>query len=607
MASGSDKQSVARLRNVTGALPSRKAYWKGASNTLHSGALGIAAVSIAPTAAAASVGGVSGTVNYFETLYDELHDSEGNPNPVGTQITVASKRVLVTLNAIADARPTRRRIYRTVDGGIVPLRIGSVAVSVGTYYDSATDASISANPALETDNDAPLADLRGLHGHAARAFAVKGSNLYGSKASNLDQWPALNVLAVKRDDGYDIKAVVSGGSDLVIFKERGIFVMRYDIDPFDVSDSTVQQLIRSRGALNEFCVVDANGALYAMDEDGIYAYTVGGRAIALDTDILSFMRLRDMRFKDWFSGCATRDRVYFFFAMVGDELASNAPACHWALALDLTDAGDGRPVWWLYHFDHPIRHASTFRDGKLWAQDAYGTNLCMDYMDSDGVPLNLTSEFTATVVATVSTKTRISVASADGVFTSSKWSSYDVTRLYCRWEDASGALSKAYRIAAVGTSGSNTYIDLSQIVSPAPVAGDTIYIGGIFAEYQTPVMDMGDAFTRKQAQTALVSIEPTPTPANARLSVSRDRIGTSYNASTEAARTSFETTSGQPHVTLKPQSGSKAAMPGVMRVPIGIEGFNVMQFIVSVRGGNKPLRFNELRLDPKTLTAIEGE
>lgn len=597
MPTASFKPTSARLRSRTLVAPSGRVYWDSSGAVFRpAGAI----PALAPTTADNGAGNPNGAYTYYVTYYDSANDSETG-GVLKTHTTSGAQKVLITFNDTAPTGITSRRVYRNTAGGAVYYRIATVAVGTGTYEDNTADGSLTAGLGLYDDTWAPPPSLQGVHRHAARIFGWNGSTLYWSEASDPEWWPPLNANKISLDDGYDIKALVTLGDDLIIFKELGTFILSYDIDPLPPSaggDGWTQTALYERGCLNSRCAVVANGAAYSMDSEGIYTY-FGNRDMArIDASVEALLARRNMELKDWFFCIATRDRIRWFVSFLGDGSTTANPYCKWAIVLDLESMQGGQgPRWWLEEY------ATPWRDGQPWqydaatteipenwlttsAMDAKGKVYHLDWMTSDGVPLHLTA--TGSVTSTTGSPTVVTVSG--GTFTGTKFNNYDLVGLYCTFVDSLGNTTGAYRITAVGA---GTFT-LDRAVTIAN--NSTFYIGAIPTIYDLPSLVVDNPFGRKTAGWLDLAFEPSPVSFNLGVQFNRDRKGFEYSAVTD---NETQTQSTINSITISvPVGGTVAAGGGLgmVDVAVGSETFQCLQPRLTTVGSNQPWQVYSFQL-----------
>ena len=126
--------------------------------------LGIPAPTTAPTITAFSavVNYTTVTREYVMTFYNPTAAKESQPGSIFSVLGVDGQKVAfssITTNNLGDAGVTKKRIYRKVSGTY--RRIAELDLSVTTYDDTATDASLAAAPALASAlASAPVASNR---------------------------------------------------------------------------------------------------------------------------------------------------------------------------------------------------------------------------------------------------------------------------------------------------------------------------------------------------------------------------------------------------------------------------------------------------------------
>lgn len=587
--------------------PSNLVYWNlsGAAAFRPAGAIPASA----PTVADNGAGLLNGAYTYFITYYDSTNDHETNSNATGTAFSGASRQSRVTFTDTPPTGITHRNVYRNAASGSVWYKIASVVVATGTYDDNLPDASLSTGLGLIPEDNNPPPTLVGVHRHAARVFGFNGSALYWSEASDPEAWPPLNAANITFDDGYDITALATIGDDLVIFKRIGVSLLGYDDDPLPPSlggNGWTQPALEERGCLNRFCVAEVNGAVFSMDDEGIYAY-FGNRDMAdIGRSIQGWLSKRKMELAPWFSCVATKDRIRWFVAMEGDTATAANPSTQWAIVLDLESMqGGGGPRWWIEWYAHPIRHASWWRYQKAttavpanWMSsamlDAKGSTAMLDWMLNDGVTQNLTTS--GSVTSSAGTPV---VVTASGTYTGSKFNTATVVGLYVIFVNAAGVVSRPWRITAIGA---NTFTLEGGAV--APNDGDTFHIGSIQTVYDLPVFSAGQPFARKSASYFNIGFVPAPSAFSISVLFNRDRWGFDYAAdSTSEGR--WLLTVNQTAVTGRMGGNiNSSGGSGVLPVPCGSEAWYVIQPRIYTIIPNSPWQIYAMEFDAESMEVV---
>jgi len=99
---------------------------------------------VKPSAVAGAAGALTGTYTYRQTFVSADGETEGSP--VSASVTVAAKKITVTLAVSPNPKVTSRKLYRTVDGGTQEKLVATVSDNVTTTYsDEIADGSLGAN------------------------------------------------------------------------------------------------------------------------------------------------------------------------------------------------------------------------------------------------------------------------------------------------------------------------------------------------------------------------------------------------------------------------------------------------------------------------------
>lgn len=93
------------------------------------------------------------------------------------------------------------------------------------------------------------------------------SRLTFSDPGDGDTWPATNFIDVNPGDGQAITNLLTVDDNLIIFKERSIYVLGYDVNP---ADAILRQLESSIGAPWYYCALEKDGVVYFYDEQDVY-------------------------------------------------------------------------------------------------------------------------------------------------------------------------------------------------------------------------------------------------------------------------------------------------------------------------------------------------
>lgn len=582
------KHNLATLRGVDVIVPLGQCVDDSSGSIAFRAAL--SAPTTAPTSADKGSGsGPDGTYYYYATWYDENTDQESNPSPISSGTTVSDNEITVTLSGIGTtpASATHIRIYRNQDGGTVYRRITTVTAVTTTYDDDATDASIAVNAQLEVDNDAlPALDL--IERNGARLFGAKASALYWCKASRPENWPAINALQIARSNGYDIKALKTSGESLMIYKELGVHLFEYDVNP--LVDGWVKEIDPTRGALNQRCVVAVGADHVVMDREGVFVLR-GLNIIDLSEPIMPLLKRRNMTLKEWFCGEGDEQRIRFHVALDDDSTVN------YALELDyraLQESNYSLAIWTLLHFDQDTRDASriTFStkagssggteevnglEGKSEALSMTSDSLAWvdDVLSADGVPSWLECSGTAATATNGSSRTQITKADVAPHFQDSTISQ-DLVGCYLRfYKDKDW--TRAYRIYSVTD---NNTLDLAEEVdgTVGDYAGLSFIVGGVHQRFDTPIHDFGQPDAFKRLGNVLVRFKPIPKARGLDLYANLDHRGFSVHGQTRDRDGKDSTKNESRSVLSFGGSPETEGGSGVLQVPISAEHCRVAQF-----------------------------
>lgn len=194
----------------------------------------------ASIAAATGIGGtLVGDFYYAATLYDPTTGDESAPVVTTSVVSPSTQKVTLTLPASSpDARFTKYRIYRTVDGGTAPNFFLLDTITVAASYDDTGATALTATQLgqVSTSEDTFLAYITGsppdtfAHGcvHMERAFYSGGGTyperIYPSEANDPMRWfPDFWI-----ECEGPVRLLVSWGQRLVAFTDDTIEFLESD-------------------------------------------------------------------------------------------------------------------------------------------------------------------------------------------------------------------------------------------------------------------------------------------------------------------------------------------------------------------------------------------
>lgn len=617
------RQFVAQMAGIALVMPACKNIFSSTPNAFDEVTdAGLPVPDAAPTTALSSTGITGTDLAYYITSYDERTDTRSNPSAQSASLSPSNQGILLTFadtNLIANRRVTHREIWRNTTGSSIYHFVARVAVATPTYLDQATDATISANDAMELDNDAPVANSYGF-AHVDRNFMILGTpyNTVGgtdyddkvlhSKVGNPDAYRPINLTTYLKGRKGPIRAITSSGGSVLLAKDVAQVEWGYDLNPhliYGDGNSVERSIIR--GCINQRTLANIEGLVFFMDREGIYLYTGGTRFLRLSTKLEKAWQRINWSVKERFSATWDDDFVYFVVALDNDE------ECHWALAFDLHAFwAQQEPRWYPFYYDFDIRDTFRWNTGGGTAADYYGiphrTLACFMTKSGhafafncgyrDGVSYNLTAEATLTGAQT----TTVLTASA-GVFsaTNGNGDTVNAAGCYVRFVD-NPSLPGAYLIASCTA----TTLTLDSALPVAPTAGDEIVIGAIDYELETPKTSFGTPHLRKPGAIAHFEFEPRAVNHDVRAEFECDGFAPQNNAETRP-ETEYTATEDKPYIELHMGGDYTTAggRQGAVTVPVGTRGFAYLKARLKALGVDMPAQFNALALVPLTPTNEE--
>jgi len=183
--------------------------------------------------ATASLGGtgISATYGYqyLYTYYNSALGNESNPNPTLSTTTGAfsDKTVTVTVKCSADVQVDKINVYRTTDGGGLPLYVGVVNNIVGTgtttFSDNFTDASLGIAVDYTGNGVAPTALLAKVYKGVMVMTPKNSSRVWFSKPNKPGAVDSNDFRDLDPNDGYVITGLKRMLSMIVAFKGNSIW------------------------------------------------------------------------------------------------------------------------------------------------------------------------------------------------------------------------------------------------------------------------------------------------------------------------------------------------------------------------------------------------
>ena len=249
---------------------------------------GIAAPGSGVTAAdGGSVGNVNGTVLYKVTFVTATAESNGNAT--GTSITVVNRNVSLTNIPTGGTDVTKRRIYRTKNGGAIYYFLTQINDNVTTIYtDDTLDSGLDVSIELPVDNDMPPTDLEFIEPFKNRVFAVARSNLRELLFSELfepEGFPVDYGVTIPFPEGDKIIGLKTRGDLLFIYGMSTVFVLIGD-SPFNF---TIRQTFADEGFVAQKAVVEVENVVMGPTRFGFQAFD-GANARILSIEIEPTLR-----------------------------------------------------------------------------------------------------------------------------------------------------------------------------------------------------------------------------------------------------------------------------------------------------------------------------
>jgi len=247
----------------------------------------------APTVADNGAGSLDDTFTYFITTTRSVNGYTDESGPSATaEITVASKKVLVTRPAITDDLVTLWNIYRVSNSSGSYQFVADVDADTATYDDNIEDADLDTSPTTWYTSDQgnqivfdkPQVLFDGLINEpiSGTLFGWKGSTLYWNEPGIPDAWPSF----FNMNFPSDIKRVFSLAGALGVLTAKG---------PHRV-DGTHPELLQPSKALGkEPCI----GTAACVASTGIHYLSDSGlvRFNLVDTRVLSDAYFTEAWFK----------------------------------------------------------------------------------------------------------------------------------------------------------------------------------------------------------------------------------------------------------------------------------------------------------------------
>lgn len=235
--------------------------------------MGIQPPTTKPNVTDGGIGSLTGDYSYRYTYYNSVDLIESDPSP--TSDTFAASSDMITLTGLVnspDPQVDRIRIYRTVSGGGVWLRLDEVTMGPTTYGpDNKADDQLGAE--LRQDNGVPpIAKYCEVY----NGMMVLGG-LPSPNESRIAFSGVLRPESFDPDDIYDLDPeeldVVNGlaryGNAIAIGKRGGLYLGQ-GVHPSFMNFTRTRV---TQGPLGNFTMVPYEGYLFYLSEKGPYAFT----------------------------------------------------------------------------------------------------------------------------------------------------------------------------------------------------------------------------------------------------------------------------------------------------------------------------------------------
>lgn len=180
-------------------------------------------------------------------------------------------------------------IYRALAGSDTYHRVALVTAATETYTDSIPDATLRADLATyplhvpRTRTTLPpkflaISDyLNRLWGFERTSTKLRYSQIADPTGElTQEDYPSLNYLQIVPEDGNGYLAAASAHYDsFFAWKDRAA----YEITGASEATFGVQRMYADRGAFNQRCIVETDGFLVILDQQGLYLWTPGGQPV----------------------------------------------------------------------------------------------------------------------------------------------------------------------------------------------------------------------------------------------------------------------------------------------------------------------------------------
>lgn len=267
--------------------------------------------------------------------------------------------------------------------------------------------------------------------------------------------------------GDRVRGAFSRRDALYVFGQYSSQRLTFSVDP-SAATSNLIPILGNRGVLNQRCLVDADGRLFAWDRLGMYEVSEAPKHISNHIDP-TLAEMCDYSESAQFHGIydPVERCIAWFFVTAGDTVPKYAAV----VELDTIEGGDG-PRWQFYQFRQGITSstmvASTDGQVRAWVGDENGYTWAFSTTNTfDGIyptnpsALTISSGATTTVIpVTSSLYTTVTMEGAIAYF------------------PATGE----ERLISTNSTAS---VSLATALSAAPSAGAEMWVGSFPCEYRT--------------------------------------------------------------------------------------------------------------------------
>ena len=279
---GNNHPSIAILNDrmfiATGHTTARTnvtAWWNGAAVLVDTLA-GLDAPTTKPTVADGAAGVVTaGDHLYVYTFYDRGTDTESLPSPVSDTYTAPGNTKATISNA--DALPgdaDRYRLYRTLAGGTEYRLVVEVAVLNAAGVDNVEDKDLYYTTVPDAGGPPFTCKLNLAHRHRMlwanktdTTGTVEPNLVYVSEPGHPVSVDPLNAVAVRRDDGDEITALVSLYEQVFVFKRRHVYQLVDDTSLLFRAEP--MQIGEAVGTICPGTITHINECLFYLTDRGI--------------------------------------------------------------------------------------------------------------------------------------------------------------------------------------------------------------------------------------------------------------------------------------------------------------------------------------------------